>query len=191
MGFSERLKEAAMKEHGQAEGSSFMTRLMQGQITNEDYFVYLQVLSEIYGTMEDLLKKHLNHYEWVTWFELEKYMRYDQLQKDLTVWRDIVGNSLVCPSPETQARLKEYVDRINRVFSSSELQHLSVAHFYTRYLGDLSGGQMIKQMLLSRGFPSAGLNFYDFGALAPAPAKAAFKKALDRLGEVYPDWTEP
>ena len=58
-----------------------------------------------------------------------------------------------------------------------------VAHAYARYLGDLSGGQILKPVL-ARGLalPPAALAFYDFPLLPDLAApKAAMREALDRV----------
>ena len=68
---------------------------------------------------------------------------------------------------------------------SSEKPELLVAHAYTRYLGDLSGGQILKKiaqraMNLSDG---KGLSFYEFDEVSDEQQfKQNYKKALDSLG---------
>lgn len=58
-----------------------------------------------------------------------------------------------------------------------------VAHAYTRYLGDLSGGQAIKAILQrSYGVPDEGVQFYTFSAIAKVkPYKDAYRARLDAL----------
>jgi heme oxygenase len=59
-----------------------------------------------------------------------------------------------------------------------------VAHHYTRYLGDLSGGQAIGR-ILDREFEldGAGIAFYAFEAIPkPKPYKDAYRARLDALG---------
>merc|ERR1711892_349074 len=62
------------------------------------------------------------------------------------------------PTPATMA----YVSRINEIAAHSP--HLLVAHMYTRYLGDLFGGQMMGGMARrSLGLEAAkGTAFYEF-----------------------------
>ena len=61
-------------------------------------------------------------------------------------------------------------------------RHLLVAHHYTRYLGDLSGGQSVGRAL-HRAFDlnGAGLAFYDFPIAKPKPYKDAYRARLDAL----------
>ena len=77
---------------------------------------------------------------------------------------------------------KAYVERIQTI--SNERPELLVAHAYTRYLGDLSGGQILKKiaqraMNLSDG---RGLSFYEFNEVKDEQEfKQNYKKALDSL----------
>ncbi|MFT4231339.1 MAG: biliverdin-producing heme oxygenase, partial [Leucobacter sp.] len=59
-----------------------------------------------------------------------------------------------------------------------------VAHHYTRYLGDLSGGQMIaKRVAKQHGLERDGIAFYDFAELGSLVAfKNGYRAALDALG---------
>jgi heme oxygenase len=66
-----------------------------------------------------------------------------------------------------------------------------IAHAYTRYLGDLSGG-LILQRLLARSLDlrPAELSFYDFPKYPDLAAlKAAYREALDRAGSLASDPT--
>jgi heme oxygenase len=54
-----------------------------------------------------------------------------------------------------------------------------VAHHYTRYLGDIAGGQAVR-VLLERhyGVTGDGARFYDFAALGPVPPFRTHYRAL-------------
>jgi heme oxygenase len=59
-----------------------------------------------------------------------------------------------------------------------------VGHHYTRYLGDLSGGQILKTIAQkAMNMPSDdGLRFYEFPAIADEKAfKVGYRAALDNL----------
>ena len=64
--------------------------------------------------------------------------------------------------------------------------HLLVAHHYTRYLGDLSGGRILARAV-RQGFPDrsladGGLDFYAFAGIpAPVRWKRAYRERLDAL----------
>ena len=58
-----------------------------------------------------------------------------------------------------------------------------LAHHYVRYLGDLSGGQVIARMVQRHyGIDPAGLNFYHFAEIPkPKPYKDRYRETLDGL----------
>jgi heme oxygenase len=88
-------------------------------------------------------------------------------------WRDAIALS---PAGEA------YVQRIREV--SNNEPELLIAHLYTRYLGDLSGGQILKgiaqrAMNLSDG---EGTAFYEFEEIPDEKQfKATYRQALDEL----------
>jgi heme oxygenase len=74
------------------------------------------------------------------------------------------------------------VERIKTI--SSERPELLVAHAYTRYLGDLSGGQLLKKIAQrAMNLPDGkGLAFYEFDQVEDEQEfKQNYKKALDSL----------
>jgi heme oxygenase len=56
-----------------------------------------------------------------------------------------------------------------------------VAHHYTRYLGDLAGGQMVGKLLeRTYGITGPGALFYDFSALgSPSVFRTRYRALLD------------
>ena len=58
-----------------------------------------------------------------------------------------------------------------------------IAHHYVRYLGDISGGQVIAARLASfYGIDSEALKFYDFAAIGKIPPyRANYRRQLDQL----------
>ncbi len=90
---------------------------------------------------------------------------------DLEHWAP--GATHEVESPAAQA----YRDRVATASWGGAL----VAHHYTRYLGDLSGGQAIGK-ILDRTFDlgGAGLAFYEF-PMRPKPYKDSYRAKLDGL----------
>ena len=104
--------------------------------------------------------------------------RRKSLELDLEYYYGPNWNTSIVLSEAT----KSYVERIKTI--SNEKPELLVAHAYTRYLGDLSGGQILKKiaqraMNLSDG---KGLSFYEFPEVKDEQEfKQKYKKALDSL----------
>src|SRR5207237_3072297 len=61
---------------------------------------------------------------------------------------------------------------------------LPISHAYTRYLGDLSGGQIIKKILArSLALPPEALSFYEFPEIADIRRfKDAYRDVLELAG---------
>jgi heme oxygenase len=77
---------------------------------------------------------------------------------------------------------KRYADVVTA--ASIGAGHGLLAHAYTRYLGDLSGGQVIGRLLgRSLGMTEEALSFYRFAAIEdPDAFKREFRRALDAAG---------
>ena len=79
---------------------------------------------------------------------------------------------------------QEYIARIQHMAKTEPL--LVLAHAYTRYLGDLSGGKVLarvaKRALKLEGKERDGLQFYHFESIPSAKVfKDGYRKALDEL----------
>ena len=74
------------------------------------------------------------------------------------------------------------MDRLNTV--AARWPGGFVAHHYTRYLGDLSGGQYISRLMQRQfGFETNGVLFYLFDQIAsPRDFKETYKTQLDAVG---------
>lgn len=70
-----------------------------------------------------------------------KYLEIDLDYYYSKQWRDILEKN-------TTPGMKKYVARIKEIGRSNP--DLLVAHSYTRYLGDMSGGQILKKMIIKR-----------------------------------------
>jgi len=104
--------------------------------------------------------------------------RRESLTEDLAYFFGPEWKSQIHPSPAA----KTYIARIREVAKSKPM--LLLAHSYTRYLGDLSGGQILRN-IASRALglkDGKGLSFYDFKAIPEAkPFKDRYRAALNEL----------
>jgi heme oxygenase len=107
--------------------------------------------------------------------------RLAALDADLDHWLSLAGapgGDRQVDSPAAEA----YAARI--LGTATEWGGLYIAHHYTRYLGDLSGGQAIGR-ILEREFDlgGQGIAFYAFPSVPkPKPYKDAYRARLDGLG---------
>jgi heme oxygenase len=76
---------------------------------------------------------------------------------------------------------RAYTDRLRELAATSPTHF--IAHHYVRYLGDLSGGQMIGRTLSKHyGLGEAGTSFYRFDRIPdPRAYKIAYRERLDAL----------
>lgn len=167
------LKESTARAHDEAENSSFMGDLMAGRSGREAFVALTQQLWFVYSALEESVDALAGDPLFVPLHD-ERLRRLPALERDLDVldpgWRD-----RITPTPGTSA----YVARLREC--AADPARL-VAHHYTRYLGDLSGGQVIPTMLGRHYGITDGLEFYRFAEIAkPKPYKDAYRAALDAL----------
>ena len=164
------MREDSRSEHEAAEQSSFMSELLSGHVNGQGYVDYLLRLRAVYRTLEDTVRARRSD-PVVGAFHDPMLERLATIEADLDHWAP--GSAREVDSPAAQA----YCARI----AESAWGGALLAHHYTRYLGDLSGGQAIGRVL-DRSFDldGAGLSFYEF-PMRPKPYKDAYRARLDGL----------
>lgn len=168
------MREGSRVEHEAAENSVFMAELLAGRINEAGYADYLLRLRMVYAAMEATIRDRSDD-PVVAAVHDPALERLAAIDADLDHWAP--GGPRVVDSPAAAA----YRDRLH---AAAEWGGLLVAHHYTRYLGDLSGGQAIGRSL-SRTFAlnGAGTAFYVFPEIPkPKPYKDAYRARLDALG---------
>lgn len=155
-GLALQLDNGTRKSHSIAQNSAFLTGFLKGLSNKESYSKLLTSLYFVYVAMEDafgatseVLVKKMDDAE---------LRRVDAARVDMQYFYGEGWESKIQPSMAT----KKYVARINEV--ARDQPKLLIAHQYTRYLGDLFGGQMMggmatKSLNLSDG---EGIEFYTF-----------------------------
>ncbi|EIW74695.1 heme oxygenase-like protein [Coniophora puteana RWD-64-598 SS2] len=183
------VREATRASHervGSAQGARW---LAGGQLAKEEYAHYLVLLWHVYDELERSLAAHANDPVIRPVYVPAIFSRADHVAADIGfllntataegAWRahPMVAGILAAP-PQV---LIEYTARIK--YLCAEHPRLLVAHAYARYLGDLSGGQIIrKNVAKAYGLDREdgdGLQLYAFRALnRDAPASANEVKVL-------------
>lgn len=175
--FSQALRERTWTSHGDSEGADFMHDLMTGKGTRDDYIALVAQHYFIYEALEAAAARFASD-PIAAPFISEQLTRLPALEADLRFllgahWRDEIA-----PLPTTV----RYVDRINEVADEGWAGGF-IAHHYTRYLGDLSGGQAIAKLMARQfGFETNGIGFYVFDQIAsPKHFKETYREQLDAV----------
>lgn len=182
-GFARRLREATWSDHGDSEGATFMTDIMRGRGTLADYTDLVAQHWFMYEALEEAAGM-LSADPALAELHPEGLRRMAALELDLAHLRGPRWRAAIAALPATAA----YAERIRRVAAEGWTAGI-VAHHYTRYLGDLSGGQVIARRAAAQfGFDGAGVAFYDFAELGdPAAFKGRYRAVLDAFGATLGD----
>ena len=178
---AERLRTDTRRLHAAVERAGIMPRLLRGELGRVDYCRLLRNLHEIYRTLEPALLRHAARPQ-VAPVVLPELFRAEALGSDLA---SLYGADWSVLELMTATRM--YVERLRQV--ADDAPGLLVAHAYVRYLGDLSGGRILRQIVAdSFGLSgSSGLHFYDFGADAQARGLASrLRQGIDAACAVSP-----
>lgn len=168
--FSAAMKEGSTVEHDAAENSPFVTELLAGRVNGRGYADYLLRLRVVYEALEDSVRSRRDDPLVAAVYD-PALERLTAIDADLDHWAPGATRDVESRAAEA------YRDRLVGASWGGAL----VAHHYTRYLGDLSGGQAIGK-ILDRTFDlgGAGLAFYQF-AVRAKPYKDCYRARLDGL----------
>lgn len=169
---SVRIREATAAEHRAAETRSYVTRLMEGELDLAAYTRYLIQFAHVYRALESRAPQPhdpapLND---------PRLDRFPSIASDLAH----LGAADWESRPVIDAALA-YAAHLRAIPGEDVPRYL--AHHYTRYLGDLSGGQAIGALMARHyGATPQQLSFYRFEQIAAAPRfKTEYRAALDAL----------
>ena len=175
--FAIQLKEGTKKSHSAAENTTFVKSFLRGVVNKESYRALVNDLYFVYCALEEEVS-NLKDHPVVGNLQLSDLERKDALEMDLRYYYGPIWRSLIKPSEACE----RYVNRIHEVAKNEP--ELLVGHHYTRYLGDLSGGQILKgiaQKAMELG-DGQGLKFYDFEKIEDTKAyKAGYRGILNDL----------
>ena len=136
------LKKMTQNKHSSAERSWFAKKMISGEVTKEQYSVYLKQQYLCYSALEQRFEKN-SHEDYHLPKELK---RADKILEDL--------NEL-CPN-HNDMEIFESTKSYEKYILEDCDEKLLYAHVYVRYLGDLKGGQMIAKRI-----PGSG-KYYQF-----------------------------
>jgi heme oxygenase (biliverdin-producing, ferredoxin) len=171
---SARLRDATRDEHERTEAAPFVVALMGGELDRNAYTAMLGQTYVFYTVLEEAGERWRDDAV-VGQFVSDALLRRAALEADLAWLAGPGWREETVPLPATS----RYVDRLRQVCFSSRSGF--VAHHYTRYLGDLSGGQIIRHKLRTLyGLTGDGARFYVFDGIAkPKAFKDSYRALLD------------
>ncbi|MEU8955598.1 biliverdin-producing heme oxygenase [Streptomyces sp. NPDC048518] len=185
--FSTVIRSASHEQHTEAETSTFMSDLLGGRLGVDAYTRYTEQLWFVYRALEDGAET-LRDDPVAGPFLRPELARVAELERDLTHLRGPEWRAGLTPLPATAA----YAARVEECARTWPGGY--VAHHYTRYLGDLSGGQIIRgKAERTWGFDRKGdgVRFYVFEGIAnPAAFKRSYRALLDGIDAAVPDELE-
>ena len=176
MSFSADLKEGTKESHSAAENTKFVASFLRGVVDYEEYRKLLTNFYYVYDTMEQRIRETED--PMVQAIRSENLERKEGIERDLEYyygaeWKDKQTPSEACNT---------YCHRINEIAEKDP--YLLIAHHYTRYIGDLSGGKILKEIAARVLKPPAGkgLDFYEFPSIPNAKEfKNNYRAVLDNL----------
>lgn len=177
MPLSAELKTSTAEAHERAEHSTFMEELLGGNLDVASFIALQQQSWLFYSALEAAADK-VRATGFATDLLDEILNRTPSLEADLEKLTGANWKEQIVALPATQA----YVERLEDIAATADGPRL-VAHHYVRYLGDLSGGQVIGRMMQRHyGVAEDSLSFYAFAGIEKLkPYKDAYRAKLDAL----------
>ncbi|MCO5317648.1 MAG: biliverdin-producing heme oxygenase [Microthrixaceae bacterium] len=174
--FSQTIRESTTTDHRDAERSPFMAALFERSASLSAYTALVQQQYLVYEVLE-AASEHMASDPVAGRFVHQELLRVPSLEADLAV---LVGEHWRGRLEPTDATLA-YTERLRQV--CFDWPGGFVAHHYTRYMGDLSGGQFIGRSVREQfGLSDAGASFYRFEGIAdPGAFKERYRRELDAV----------
>lgn len=174
--FSEVLRNATWSDHESAEDEGYLKALMAGRLSREAYGELVAQHYFAYVALDNA-SRALADNPVAGPFVFPVLYREEALIRDLETIYGADWRSRIEPSRPTRT----LVARIEQV---ADWPGGYIAHHYTRYMGDLSGGQFIRMELQKiYGYqPGGGVDFYLFDEVGSLPRfKNDYRARLDAL----------
>ena len=179
--YSKMVKNAGWNIHSHIHRHSYAEKLLSRKFTVEDYGMYIIQLFHIYDTIEVLMAETTDPIVSRFWKKFgSRLKRTDLLVLDLEYyygnkWKSKLDNNKLYATDY-------YTKRLIEVYNKSP--YLLLAHAYVRYLGDLSGGKIVRHRFLRNNNLQEGMYFFQFGA-NEKQLKSDYRKFLDEIGLLF------
>lgn len=176
-GLAAEIRSRTQDAHVAAESSPFVTDLVKGRLSVVDYARLTAQHHAIYAALEEGFATVTD--PTLSEFMIDGLARVPSLESDLAFLAGDDWATKLPILPATQA----YADHIRRL--AGEWPRGLLAHHYTRYMGDLSGGQLIRRVVrrVYHFEDERGSEFYEFPEIESAKDfKNRYREMLDGLG---------
>ncbi|GED98544.1 biliverdin-producing heme oxygenase [Gordonia crocea] len=170
---SDVLRQATARAHENAERSAFVTDLMDGRLDAQAYASLAGQLLFVYRALEQAGDR-------LAADPVAAAVLDERLRRTASLESDLVAIGV---DPAALAMLPATADYVAAIEASAADPVRFVAHHYTRYLGDLSGGQIIASKMRNLyGVSEDALSFYRFEGIDKLKRyKDAYRDQLDAL----------
>lgn len=175
---SEQIKAATKDSHVRAENTELMLSYQRGNVSLRQYQMLLCSLYKIYEALEEAMDRNASHDAVAPIYFPQELGRLESIGKDL---EHFYGQSWKEKITVPSATLR-YAQRLREV--GKDHPEYLVAHAYTRYLGDLSGGQVLGRITQkSLGLKNGdGLSFFSFpGVSSPNLFKQLYRSRMNSI----------
>lgn len=174
--FSTRLKASTAVIHDEVEHTTFMVDLMEGRLDADAYSLLLKQYEVIYDALEKKSRDFADDPVFRPFYEVSLF-RFERILSDLAE----LG--------ETELPVTASAEAFAAHLNALETPEQVIAHHYTRYLGDLSGGQAIGALMARHyGLRTSALTMWDFTALGKTkPFKDAYRQRLNEIASTGGD----
>jgi heme oxygenase (biliverdin-producing, ferredoxin) len=166
------VRSSTAAEHRAAEERPFIVELMGGDLSLDDYTRYLAQFGYVYEALESRPRTSNDPALFDPALARTASIEHDLGALGASDWRS--------QHPTLEAT-KTYASHLRSIPADDTVRW--VAHHYTRYLGDLSGGQAIARLVARHyGATPEQLTYFDFTAIGDlVPYKRSYREQLDAL----------
>lgn len=176
--FVDKMKKETWDEHEASKESNFAKGIMSGEFGKQGFIEWQRALYPIYVELENILKKNRKD-PVLHVFDHRKLDRAERIYDDLITLGE---DPLKIPSP-----LRTVPPYIKAIKEASKTPQRLMAYHYTRYMGDMNGGQVIARAMENVcGIDKNSLTCYDFSDIGDG---YHYRKQYKTLLEFSP-WTE-
>jgi heme oxygenase len=172
------LREGTREVSRTTEKTPFMQAFFSGQIDVHAYREFLVRLYQVYGSLERI-HASLQERPPLNWFYDPRVLRAPRLVADLEYYS---GPQWRTQGVTLSTAAQAYIERL--ITLARGWPEGLIAHHYVRYLGDLSGGQMLRRLVRKTfaPLPGDGTAFYEFPDIPDLRAfQAEYRTKLDAL----------